>query len=68
MIIAGSEKQFCFIIYFLFIRKGNDCFGNKDYSNAIEHYTEGLKVDPNNAVLFSNRRYEALDLVVFDRP
>jgi tetratricopeptide (TPR) repeat protein len=36
-------------------KKGNDCFGNKDYNKAIEYYTEGLKVDPNNAVLFSNR-------------
>ncbi len=42
--------------YFYFRRKGNDCFGNKDYTKAIEFYSEGLKVDPNNAVLFSNRR------------
>lgn len=37
-------------------RKGNDCFGNKDYNKAIEYYSEGLKVDANNAVLYSNRR------------
>jgi len=36
-------------------KKGNDCFGNKEYSKAIEHYSEGLKIDPNNAVLYSNR-------------
>lgn len=44
------------LFIFLLNRKGNDCFGNKDYNKAIEYYTEGLKVDPNNAVLFSNRR------------
>eukprot|EP01033_Poteriospumella_lacustris_P004170 gene4170-2971_t len=36
-------------------KKGNDCFGNKDYNKAIEYYSEGLKVDANNAVLYSNR-------------
>lgn len=58
-------------------RKGNDCFGNKDYNKAIEYYSEGLKVDANNAVLYSNRRsvfpesgllFRFIDIVVHLQP
>jgi len=35
--------------------KGNAAFSAKDYPAAIEHFTEAIKHDPTNHVLFSNR-------------
>jgi stress-induced-phosphoprotein 1 len=36
-------------------RLGNKAFGNKDFVQAIEHYTEAIKLDASNHVFFSNR-------------
>ena len=35
--------------------QGNKAFQAKDYDKAIELFTEALKLDPTNFVLFSNR-------------
>jgi tetratricopeptide (TPR) repeat protein len=35
--------------------KGNRALADKDYTNAIAYFTEGLKVAPTNAILYSNR-------------
>lgn len=40
-----------------YLRKGNEAYASRNYELAIQLYGEGLKVDPDNAVLFSNRRY-----------
>ena len=37
-------------------RLGNDAFLAKKYDEAIEHYSKGLLLDPENAVFYSNRR------------
>lgn len=36
-------------------QKGNQKFQNKDYSAAIEYYTQAISIEPNNDKLFSNR-------------
>lgn len=35
--------------------KGNAAFAAGKHEEAIEHFTEGIKVDPSNHVLYSNR-------------
>lgn len=34
---------------------GNECFAAKKYDEAILHYTDAIKEDPENAVYYSNR-------------
>ncbi len=41
-----------------YLRLGNDAFIAKNFKEAIDHYTNALKLDPNNAVYYANRRYE----------
>jgi Putative Zn-dependent protease, contains TPR repeats len=36
-------------------RLGNKAFAAKDFDQAIQHYTNAIKIDPNNHVFFSNR-------------
>lgn len=36
-------------------KKGNDCMAAKDFDGAIECYTLGLKLEPTNHILLSNR-------------
>ena len=35
--------------------KGNAAFTAKNYDEAIDAFTQGIAIDPNNHVLFSNR-------------
>eukprot|EP00003_Mantamonas_plastica_P023205 TRINITY_DN4121_c0_g1_i1.p1 TRINITY_DN4121_c0_g1~~TRINITY_DN4121_c0_g1_i1.p1 ORF type:complete len:404 (-),score=158.39 TRINITY_DN4121_c0_g1_i1:89-1300(-) len=35
--------------------KGNDAFRNRDYASAIDYFTQGISLDPQNHVLYSNR-------------
>ena len=34
---------------------GNKCMKNEQYVEAMFHYTEGVKLDPNMAALYTNR-------------
>jgi len=36
-------------------QKGNICFERKQYEEALCHYTEAIKLDPNNHIYYSNR-------------
>jgi hypothetical protein len=47
-------------------RLGNAAFANNDLDDAIHHYSNAIKADPTNHVLFSNRRYVVL--VIFFWP
>lgn len=42
--------------------KGNECVKDEKYIEAVLHYTQGIKLDPNNYVLHSNRSYAFLKL------
>jgi len=38
-------------------RLGNEAFVAKKYDEAITHYTDGIRLEPDNGVMYSNRRY-----------
>ncbi|XP_023951771.1 uncharacterized protein LOC112055796 [Bicyclus anynana] len=42
--------------------KGNDCVKDGKFIEAVLHYTQALKMDPNNYVLYSNRSFAFLKL------
>ncbi|CAK1542139.1 unnamed protein product [Leptosia nina] len=42
--------------------KGNDCVKNGKYIEAVLHYTQAIKMDPNNYILYSNRSFAFLKL------
>ena len=35
--------------------KGNAAMGQKNYADAIKHYSAAIELDPKNHVLYSNR-------------
>lgn len=43
-------------------QRGNECFANGRYAEAIENYTRGLEVNPNSAILYANRSAAQLKL------
>jgi tetratricopeptide (TPR) repeat protein len=38
-------------------RLGNEAFAKQAFDEAIAHYSEAIRLDPENAVYYSNRRY-----------
>ena len=38
-------------------RLGNEAFSSKKFDAAISHYTEAIRLDPENAIYYSNRRF-----------
>ena len=36
-------------------KAGNEAFATKNYQEAIKHYNEAIRLDPDNAVFYSNR-------------
>ncbi len=66
--LADAKKKYSFILfYFIFSnfhdftfhqkRLGNDAFQAKNYEEAIKFYSEAIKLDPENAIYYSNRRF-----------
>jgi tetratricopeptide (TPR) repeat protein len=39
-------------------RLGNEAFLAKNYEQAITHYSNAIKLEPENAIFYSNRRLE----------
>lgn len=46
-------------------KKGNECYEKGDYPGAVKEYSEGLKRDPNNKSIFSNRCAAYIKLMEF---
>lgn len=42
--------------------KGNECVKNGNFIEAVIHYTQAIKMEPNNYVLYSNRSFAFLKL------
>lgn len=42
--------------------KGNECVKDGKFIEAVLHYTQAIKLDPNNYVLYSNRSFAFLKL------
>ncbi|KAF1815903.1 hypothetical protein P152DRAFT_479755 [Eremomyces bilateralis CBS 781.70] len=45
-----------------FKKKGNEAFARKEFDDAIENYTEAIKIDPGNAIYRSNRSAAQLSM------
>lgn len=46
-------------------QKGNELFATGDFPSAVKEYTEGLKRDPDNKNIFSNRSAAYIKLMEF---
>lgn len=42
--------------------KGNECVKDGKFIEAVLHYTQAIKMDPNNYLLYSNRSFAFLKL------
>jgi tetratricopeptide (TPR) repeat protein len=49
-----------------FKQKGNAALQQKDFNGALEHYSKGLEIEPNNHLLLSNRSAVYLQLKRFN--
>jgi tetratricopeptide (TPR) repeat protein len=38
-----------------YFEQGEACFNRKDYQGAIENFTQGIRLDPNNSLAYLNR-------------
>ena len=47
--------------------KGNECLAKKDFMQAIEWYTKGIELEPNNHVLYSNRSAAYLSVKSYEQ-
>jgi stress-induced-phosphoprotein 1 len=47
--------------------KGNAAFKHKKYENALNYYSEAIKLDPNDHVLYSNRSVCYYNMKKFDK-
>ena len=47
--------------------KGNDCFRNKEYMDAITYYSKSIALDDTNPVLYTNRALSSMRLSNFNQ-
>ena len=47
--------------------KGNDCFRNKEYADAIVYYSKSIALDDTNPVLYTNRALSSMRLSNFNQ-
>jgi stress-induced-phosphoprotein 1 len=47
-------------------KKGNEEFKNQNFETAIEYYSQAMKIEPQNHILFSNRAQAFLKLKRFE--
>ena len=48
-------------------KRGNEAFAAKDYSKAIQHYSQAVRLDPLNHILYSNRSAAYASLMMWDK-
>lgn len=48
-----------------FKQKGNECIREKKYDEAVQQYSEGLRIRPNDHLLYSNRSFAYFNLKQF---
>jgi stress-induced-phosphoprotein 1 len=47
-------------------KKGNEEFKNQNFEASIEYYSQAMKIEPQNHILFSNRAQAFLKLKRFE--
>ncbi|RIA97019.1 hypothetical protein C1645_814683 [Glomus cerebriforme] len=61
--IQPKEQKLC--ISDDFHRRGNENFREKNYKLAIDEYSRGIELEPNNSILLTNRAQSYLRLCLF---